>query len=140
MNILVLGSGGREHAISLKISQSPKTSNLFVAPGNAGTSQIATNVEVGVNDFEAIKQLVLKESIELVVVGPEDPLVNGVHDFFLKDTELNAVPVIGPEKAAAELEGSKEFAKEFMMRHNIPTAAYESFTSETLEKGYTFLE
>ena len=140
MNILVLGSGGREHAISLKISQSPKTSNLFVAPGNAGTSQIATNVEVGVNDFEAIKQLVLKESIELVVVGPEDPLVNGVHDFFLNDTELNAVPVIGPEKAAAELEGSKEFAKEFMMRHNIPTAAYESFTSETLEKGYTFLE
>ena len=140
MNILVLGSGGREHAISLKISQSPKTSNLFVAPGNAGTSQIATNVEVGVNDFEAIKQLVLKEGIELVVVGPEDPLVNGVHDFFLKDTELNAVPVIGPEKAAAELEGSKEFAKEFMMRHNIPTAAYESFTSETLEKGYTFLE
>ena len=140
MNILVLGSGGREHAISLKISQSPKTSNLFVAPGNAGTSQIATNVEVGVNDFEAIKQLVLKEGIELVVVGPEDPLVNGVHDFFLNDTELNAVPVIGPEKAAAELEGSKEFAKEFMMRHNIPTAAYESFTSETLEKGYTFLE
>ena len=140
MNILVLGSGGREHAISLKISQSPKTSNLFVAPGNAGTSQIATNVEVGVNDFEAIKQLVLKESIELVVVGPEDPLVNGVHDFFLNDTELNAVPVIGPEKAAAELEGSKEFAKEFMMRHNIPTAAYESFTSETLEEGYAFLE
>ena len=140
MNILVLGSGGREHAISLKISQSPKTSNLFVAPGNAGTSQIATNVEVGVNDFEAIKQLVLKEGIELVVVGPEDPLVNGVHDFFLNDTELNAVPVIGPEKAAAELEGSKEFAKEFMMRHNIPTAAYESFTSETLEEGYAFLE
>ncbi|MBW8242653.1 phosphoribosylamine--glycine ligase [Muricauda oceani] len=140
MNILVLGSGGREHAISLKISQSPKTSNLFVAPGNAGTSQIATNVEVGVNDFEAIKQLVLEESIDLVVVGPEDPLVNGVHDFFLNDAELKAVPVIGPEKAAAELEGSKEFAKEFMMRHNIPTAAYESFTSETLEKGYAFLE
>lgn len=140
MNILVLGSGGREHAISLKISQSPKTSNLFVAPGNAGTSQIATNIEVGVNDFEAIKQLVLKESIDLVVVGPEDPLVNGVHDFFLNDDELNSVPVIGPEKAAAELEGSKEFAKEFMMRHNIPTAAYESFTSETLEKGYAFLE
>lgn len=140
MNILVLGSGGREHAISLKISQSPKTSNLFVAPGNAGTSQIATNVEVGVNDFEAIKQLVLKESIDLVVVGPEDPLVNGIHDFFLNDNELNSVPVIGPEKAAAELEGSKEFAKEFMMRHNIPTAAYESFTSETLEKGYAFLE
>lgn len=140
MNILVLGAGGREHAISLKISESPISSNLFVAPGNAGTSQIATNVEVGVNDFEAIKQLVLKESIELVVVGPEDPLVNGVHDFFLNDAELKSVPVIGPEKAAAELEGSKEFAKEFMMRHNIPTAAYQSFSSETLEEGYAFLE
>ncbi|WP_127136082.1 phosphoribosylamine--glycine ligase [Flagellimonas oceanensis] len=140
MNILVLGSGGREHAISLKISESTKASKLFVAPGNAGTSEIATNVEVEVNDFEAIKQLVLKENIELVVVGPEDPLVNGVHDFFLNDTELTSIPVIGPEKAAAELEGSKEFAKEFMMRHNIPTAAYESFTSETLEKGYAFLE
>ena len=140
MNILVLGSGGREHAISLKISQSPKTSKLFVAPGNAGTAQIASNVEVGVNDFEAIKQLVLKENIDLVVVGPEDPLVNGVHDFFLNDDKLKSVPVIGPEKAAAELEGSKEFAKEFMMRHNIPTAAYQSFTSETLEKGYAFLE
>ena len=140
MNILVLGSGGREHAISLKISQSPKTSKLFVAPGNAGTAQIATNVEVGVNDFEAIKTLVLKENIELVVVGPEDPLVNGVHDFFLEDEELKSVPVIGPQKAAAELEGSKEFAKEFMMRHNIPTAAYESFTKDTLEQGYAFLE
>lgn len=140
MNILVLGSGGREHAISLKISQSPKTPKLFVAPGNAGTSQIATNVEVGVNDFEAIKQLVLKENIELVVVGPEDPLVNGVHDFFLNDTELTSIPVIGPEKAAAALEGSKEFAKEFMMRHNIPTSAYQSFTSETLEEGHAFLE
>lgn len=140
MNILVLGSGGREHAIALKISQSPKTKNLFVAPGNAGTSQIATNVEVGVNDFLAIKQLVLNENIDLVVIGPEDPLVNGVHDFFLNDTELKSVPVIGPQKAAAALEGSKEFAKEFMMRHNIPTAAYESFTAETLEKGYDFLE
>src|SRR6056297_169756 len=140
MNILVLGSGGREHAISLKISQSPKTPKLFVAPGNAGTSQIATNVEVGVNDFKAINELVLKENIDLVVVGPEDPLVNGVHDFFLNDEELKTVPVIGPEKAAAELEGSKEFAKEFMMRHNIPTAAYQSFTSETLEEGYSFLE
>nr|WP_297784409.1 phosphoribosylamine--glycine ligase [uncultured Allomuricauda sp.] len=140
MNILVLGAGGREHAISLKISQSPKTSKLFVAPGNAGTSQIATNIEVGVNDFEAIKKLVLKENIDLVVVGPEDPLVNGVHDFFLNDADLKSIPVIGPEKAAAELEGSKEFAKEFMMRHNIPTAAYQSFTSETLGEGYDFLE
>lgn len=140
MNILVLGSGGREHAISLKISQSSKIEQLFVAPGNAGTSKIATNVEVGVNDFESIKALVLAEKIDLVVVGPEDPLVNGVHDFFLNDDALKDVSVIGPQQAAAELEGSKEFAKEFMMRHQIPTAAYESFTSETVEKGYAFLE
>ncbi|RIV72550.1 phosphoribosylamine--glycine ligase [Flagellimonas aequoris] len=140
MNILVLGSGGREHAIALKISQSPKTSKLFVAPGNAGTAAIATNVPVGVNDFDALKELVLEEGIDLVVVGPEDPLVNGVHDFFLSDAALKGVPVIGPQKAAAALEGSKEFAKEFMMRHNIPTAAYESFTGESLEKGYAFLE
>ncbi|WP_127023236.1 phosphoribosylamine--glycine ligase [Flagellimonas beolgyonensis] len=140
MNILVLGSGGREHAIALKISQSPKTTKLFVAPGNAGTAAIATNVEVGVNDFKAIKQLVLSEKVDLVVVGPEDPLVNGIHDFFLNDEVLKSVPVIGPQKAAAALEGSKEFAKEFMMRHHIPTAAYESFTAETLEKGCAFLE
>lgn len=140
MNILVLGSGGREHALTLKISQSPKTSKLFVAPGNAGTSQIATNVEVGVNDFAAIKELGIKEQIDLVVVGPEDPLVNGIHDFFLNDAELKNIPVIGPQKAAAALEGSKEFAKEFMMRHQIPTAAYQSFTSDSLEAGYAFLE
>ncbi len=140
MNILILGSGGREHAIAHKISQSPKIEKLFVAPGNAGTSNIATNVEVGVNDFEGIKEIVIQESINLVVVGPEDPLVNGVHDFFLNDNELKNVSVIGPQKAAAELEGSKEFAKEFMIRHEIPTAAYESFTSESLEEGYAFLE
>ncbi len=140
MNILVLGSGGREHAIALKISESPKTSRLFVAPGNAGTASIANNVEVGVNDFDAIRDLVLEESISLVVVGPEDPLVNGIHDFFLQDPELHKVSVIGPQKAAATLEGSKEFAKEFMKRHAIPTAAYESFTAETLEAGYAFLE
>ncbi len=140
MNILILGSGGREHAIAHKISQSPKINNLFVAPGNAGTSNIATNVEVGVTDFEGIKDIVIQESINLVVVGPEDPLVNGVHDFFLNDNELKNVSVIGPQKAAAELEGSKEFAKEFMIRHEIPTAAYESFTSESLEEGYAFLE
>ncbi|NDV42152.1 phosphoribosylamine--glycine ligase [Flagellimonas sediminis] len=140
MNILVLGSGGREHAIALKISQSPKTTKLFVAPGNAGIAAIATNIPVGVNDFDGIKELVLREGIDLVVVGPEDPLVNGVHDFFLNDALLKSIPVIGPQKAAAALEGSKEFAKEFMMRHNIPTAAYESFTSESLEKGYAFLE
>src|SRR5690606_14052277 len=140
MNILVLGSGGREHAMALKISQSPLTSKLFVAPGNAGTSSIATNVEVGVNDFEAIKKLVLTESIELVIVGPEDPLVNGIHDFFLDNPDLRDIPVIGPQKAAAALEGSKEFAKAFMMRHGIPTAAYQSFTAETLTSGLSFLE
>lgn len=140
MNILVLGSGGREHAIALKISQSPKIKKLIVAPGNAGTAAIATNVEVGVNDFEAIKQLVLSEKVDLVVVGPEDPLVNGIHDYFLNDELLKSVPVIGPQKAAAALEGSKEFAKQFMMRHNIPTASYESFTADTLENGYAFLE
>ncbi|MGW9684616.1 phosphoribosylamine--glycine ligase [Flagellimonas sp. 2504JD1-5] len=140
MNILILGSGGREHAIAHKISQSPKIEKLFVAPGNAGTSDIATNIEIGVNDFEGIKALVLEKHIDLVVVGPEDPLVNGVHDFFLNDSELKEIAVIGPQKAAAELEGSKEFAKEFMMRHNIPTAAYQSFTSDNLEEGYAFLE
>ncbi|ADV48880.1 phosphoribosylamine--glycine ligase [Cellulophaga sp. E16_2] len=140
MNILILGAGGREHTLAWKLKQSPKLSNLFVAPGNAGTAAIATNLNIGVNDFEAIKTAVLTEKIEMVIVGPEDPLVNGVHDFFLNDNALKNIPVIGPQKAAATLEGSKDFAKEFMMRHNIPTAAYESFTAETLEKGYTFLE
>jgi len=140
MNILILGAGGREHTLAWKLKQSPRLNNLFVAPGNAGTAAIATNVPIGVNDFEAIKECVLKEKIDMVVVGPEDPLVNGVHDFFLNDDALKEIPVIGPQKAAATLEGSKQFAKEFMMRHNIPTAAYESFTAETLEKGYTFLE
>lgn len=140
MNILILGSGGREHAIAHKIIQSPKVGKVFVAPGNAGTATIATNVEVGVNDFQDIKELVLSENVELVVVGPEDPLVKGVHDFFLNDSELNGISVIGPQKAAAKLEGSKEFAKEFMQRHQIPTAAYQSFTSDNLEEGYTFLE
>ncbi|RTE54858.1 phosphoribosylamine--glycine ligase [Arenibacter aquaticus] len=140
MNILILGAGGREHTLAWKLKQSPRLSNLFVAPGNAGTAAIATNVPIGVNDFEAIKECVLKEKIDMVIVGPEDPLVNGVHDFFLNDDALKEIPVIGPQKAAATLEGSKQFAKEFMMRHNIPTAAYESFTAETLEKGYAFLE
>ena len=140
MNILILGSGGREHTFAWKLAQSKKLSKLFVAPGNAGTEKIATNVPIGVNDFEAIKELVLKENIELVMVGPEDPLVNGIHDFFLGDVELKNVVVIGPEKLAATLEGSKEFAKEFMMRHQIPTAQYKSFTSETVEDGFKFLE
>lgn len=140
MNILILGSGGREHTFAWKIAQSEKVSKLFVAPGNAGTNKIATNVPIGVNDFEKIKTLVLKENIQLVVVGPEDPLVNGIHDFFLDDNELKNIAVIGPEKLAATLEGSKEFAKEFMMRHQIPTAQYKSFTSETVKDGFKFLE
>tara|TARA_R110002153_G_scaffold66527_2_gene177701 strand:- start:2175 stop:3446 length:1272 start_codon:yes stop_codon:yes gene_type:complete len=140
MNILILGSGGREHTFAWKLAQSNKLSKLFVAPGNAGTEKIATNIPIGVNDFDAIKKLVLEENIELVFVGPEDPLVNGIHDFFLNDQKLNTIAVIGPEKLAATLEGSKEFAKEFMMRHHIPTAQYKSFTSETVEDGFNFLE
>ena len=140
MNILILGSGGREHTFAWKIAQSPLCKKLFVAPGNSGTDAIATNIDIGVNDFDAIKGMVLKETIDMVVVGPEDPLVNGIHDFFLNDDTLKHVSVIGPQKIAAQLEGSKEFAKEFMSRHNIPTAAYESFTKETVENGYKFLE
>lgn len=140
MNILILGSGGREHTFAWKIAQSPLCKNIFVAPGNSGTAAIATNVNIGVTDFEAIKKLVLQECIELVVVGPEDPLVAGVHDFFLNDDTIKHIKVIGPQKAAATLEGSKEFAKEFLYRHNIPTAAYESFTKDTVEKAYAFLE
>ena len=140
MNILILGSGGREHTLAWKLAQSPKISKLFVAPGNAGTQQFAKNIPIGVNDFQQIKQAVLSENIELVIVGPEDPLVNGIHDFFLNDDQLKSVAVIGPQKAAATLEGSKEFAKKFMMRHNIPTAAYKSFTSENIDEGYAFLD
>lgn len=140
MNILVLGSGGREHTFAWKIAQSPLCKNLYVAPGNSGTAKVATNVNIGVTDFEAIKSLVLEKNIDMVVVGPEDPLVKGVHDFFLNDEKLKSVSVIGPQKKAAELEGSKEFAKEFMYRHNIPTAAYKSFTKTSVEKGYAFLE
>jgi len=140
MNILILGSGGREHAIAWKLNQSPKLSKLFVAPGNAGTAEISTNIPISVNDFESIKKTVLSNAINMVVVGPEDPLVNGIHDFFLNDSDLRDIPVIGPQKAAATLEGSKEFAKEFLFRHNIPTAAYQSFTAENLEEGYLFLE
>ncbi|TYA74120.1 phosphoribosylamine--glycine ligase [Seonamhaeicola marinus] len=140
MNILVLGSGGREHTFAWKIAQSSLCNELYVAPGNSGTAEVATNVNIGVTDFEAIKDLAIDKQIDMVVVGPEDPLVKGVHDFFLNDEAIKHIPVIGPQKEAAELEGSKEFAKEFMSRHNIPTAAYESFTKETVEKGYAFLE
>ena len=140
MIILLLGSGGREHALAYKMLQSSKCSKLFVAPGNAGTAAIATNISIAVTDFNAIKSIVLKEKIEMVVVGPEDPLVLGIFDFFKNDSELMHIPVIGPSKAGAQLEGSKEFAKQFMVKHKIPTAAYESFTAATVEKGCEFLE
>lgn len=140
MNILILGSGGREHTFAWKIAQSSKCNNLYVAPGNSGTAEVATNVNIAVTDFDAIKNLVLDKNIDMVVVGPEDPLVNGVHDYFLDDDAIKHVAIIGPQKVAAELEGSKEFAKEFLYRHNIPTAAYESFTKDSVEKGYAFLE
>jgi len=140
MNILIIGSGGREHTLAWKINQSPKLDKLFVAPGNAGTAGIANNIAIDVNDFEAIKRIVKKEGIDMVVVGPEDPLVNGIHDFFLGDHELKDVAVIGPGKMAATLEGSKEFAKQFMMRHSIPTASYKSFNSDEIEEGLQFLD
>ena len=140
MNILVLGSGGREHTFAWKIKKSPLCSHLFVAPGNSGTAELAINLQVEVNDFEGIKAAVLKHKIDMVIVGPEDPLVNGIHDYFLNDNSLKKVTVIGPQKAAAQLEGSKEFAKEFLFRHDIPTAGYQSFKVNELKKGYDFLE
>jgi phosphoribosylamine--glycine ligase len=140
MNVLIIGSGGREHAFAWKIAQSNLLTNLFIAPGNAGTKEVGTNLDIDPTNFEVVKKHVLENNIKLVVVGPEAPLVKGIHDFFLNDTELKNVAVIGPQQYAAQLEGSKEFAKEFMVRHNIPTAAYESFTAENLEDGYKFLE
>jgi phosphoribosylamine--glycine ligase len=140
MTILLLGSGGREHALAWKMLQSSKCSKLFVAPGNAGTAAIATNVSLNISDFEAIKTFAIQEKVDLVVVGPEDPLVLGIYDFFNNDSVLNHIPVIGPSKHGAQLEGSKEFAKEFLIKHNIPTAAYDSFTKDTVEKGCQFLE
>ncbi len=139
MNILIVGSGGREHAFAWKISQSPKLSQLFIAPGNAGTSEFGTNVEIGVTDFAAIRTLVIEKNIGMVVVGPEVPLVEGIHDFFLADEMLKKIPVIGPVSRGARLEGSKDFAKQFMLRHAIPTAAYCSVTKENLESGISFL-
>lgn len=140
MNILLLGSGGREHAFAHKLIQSPQCDNLFVAPGNAGTAAIAKNLDISVTNFQAIKDTVLTHQINMVVVGPEDPLVNGIYDYFLKDDLLKDIPVIGPSKEGAQLEGSKDYAKQFMFRHNIPTAAYESFTAATVKKGHEFLE
>ena len=140
MRILLLGSGGREHALAWKMLQSPLCDKLFVAPGNAGTAAIASNLSLNPTDFEAVKNIVLQEKIDLVVVGPEDPLVKGIFDFFKADELLAEIPVIGPSKVGAQLEGSKEFAKEFLVRHQIPTAAYASFTKETVEQGCQFLE
>ncbi|MDR1981225.1 MAG: phosphoribosylamine--glycine ligase [Tannerellaceae bacterium] len=139
MNILLVGSGGREHALAWKIRQSAKVDKLFIAPGNAGTAQVGINVEIGVTDFPSIKAFVLAEKIQMVVVGPEDPLVKGVYDFFRDDPLLSAIPVIGPSKEGARLEGSKDFAKAFMQRHHIPTARYKSVTACNQQEGYTFL-
>ena len=140
MNILILGSGGREHAFTHKLIQSKKVAQIFVAPGNAGTQEIATNININPTDFEAVKKAVIAHNIQMVIVGPEAPLVNGVHDFFLADDELKNIPVIGPKKDGALLEGSKDFSKEFMIKHGIPTAKYESFTKESLQEGKLFLE
>ena len=140
MNLLVLGSGGREHAFCWKLKKSAKLNKLFIAPGNAGTLALGENIDINPNDFNALKVLILKEKIDMVVVGPEDPLVNGIHNFIAEDADISHVPVIGPKKEAAMLEGSKEFAKEFMNRHGIPTAAYKSFTPDSLEAGKNFLE
>ena len=140
MNILILGSGGREHAFALKLSESKKVNQLFVAPGNAGTASIAENVAVSPTDFKAIKQLVLTKEIAMVIVGPEAPLVQGIHDFFLADADLKDIPVIGPKKDGALLEGSKDFSKQFMIKHKIPTARYQSFTKDSLVEGKAFLE
>ncbi|MDB5139049.1 MAG: phosphoribosylamine--glycine ligase [Mucilaginibacter sp.] len=139
MNILLLGSGGRESAFAWKISQSPKCSQLFIAPGNAGTGQYGTNINVKVTDFEGIKQLVLQNNISLVLVGPEEPLVKGIHDFFLADDQLKNIPVIGPQSEGAQLEGSKDFSKQFMVRNNIPAAASKTFTRETMQEGFEYL-
>ena len=140
MNILILGSGGREHAFALKLTESKKVTQLFVAPGNAGTHKIATNININLTDFEAVKKTVLENDIKMVVVGPEVPLVAGIHDFFLADNELKKIPVIGPKKDGALLEGSKDFSKQFMQKHGVPTARYKSFTKENLTEGFTFLE
>ncbi|HUI32128.1 MAG TPA: phosphoribosylamine--glycine ligase, partial [Dysgonamonadaceae bacterium] len=140
MNILILGSGGREHALAWKIRQSEKTNKLYIAPGNAGTNLVGENVSIMATDFSAIKRFVLEKEIQMVVVGPEVPLVNGIYDFFLHDSDLKNIPVIGPSKEGAKLEGSKKFAKEFMVRHNIPTAKYKSITKENIEEGFRFLE
>ena len=140
MNILLLGSGGREHALAWKMAQSPKIGQLYIAPGNAGTATVGTNVDLQANDFAGIKTFVLTNHVDMVVVGPEDPLVAGIYDYFRDDDGLARIPVIGPSRKGAQLEGSKDFAKAFMMRHDIPTARYRSFTADKLAAGEAFLE
>lgn len=140
MNLLVLGSGGREHALSWKIAQSDKVDKLFIAPGNPGTALVGENIDIAVNDFESIKQFCIDQTITMVVVGPEDPLVNGIYNFFKEDKLLEHITVIGPSKEAAQLEGSKEFAKAFLIKNNIPTAKYKSISRANIEEGYQFLE
>ncbi len=140
MNILLLGSGGREHALSWKMAQSDLLSKLYIAPGNAGTAEVGTNVPLNPNDFDEVKNFVIEKSIEMVIVGPEEPLVRGIKDYFLNNPFIAHIPVIGPGKTGATLEGSKEFAKEFMFRHNIPTAGYLSVTNKNIEEGFAFLE
>ena len=140
MKLLLLGSGGREHALAWKIAQSPKIEKLYIAPGNAGTSNVGENVAIKADDFTAIREFVVKNNIDMVVVGPDDPLVKGIYDYFKKDEALKNIPVIGPSKAGAVLEGSKEFAKGFRQRHNSPTAGYKSITAANLEEGLAFLE
>lgn len=140
MKLLLLGSGGREHALAWKIAQSPRIDQLFIAPGNAGTASVGTNVALKADNFEGIAQFVVKESVDMVVVGPEDPLVKGIYDFFKQDDRVKQIPVIGPSKAGAVLEGSKDFAKGFMKRHGIPTAAYATFDGTQVEEGCRFLE
>ena len=140
MNILLLGSGGREHAMAWKIAQSPKLTNLFIAPGNPGTAQVGTNLPIAADDFPSLKNAVMEHNIHIVVVGPEDPLVKGVVDFFAADDALKSIPVVGPDKFGAQLEGSKDFSKQFMFRHNIPTAGYLSVTKDNIEEGISFLK
>ncbi|MBB4044122.1 phosphoribosylamine--glycine ligase [Bacteroides reticulotermitis] len=140
MKILLLGSGGREHALAWKIAQSPRVEKLYIAPGNAGSNAVGENVNIQATDFEAIAAFALQEQVSIVVVGPEDPLVKGIYDYFQNRADLRQIAVVGPSAKGAELEGSKEFAKGFMMRHNIPTARYKSITSNNLEEGYAFLE
>ncbi len=140
MNVLILGSGGREHAFAWKLAQSKELENLYIAPGNAGTALCGTNININVNDFEGIKNIVWEKGIDLVLVGPEDPLVNGIHDYFLKDDVLKEIPVIGPKKDGAQLEGSKDFSKQFMIKHGVPTAKYKSFTKENITEASSFID